>query len=161
MVRSLLLSLTRVVQYYAEAWPLILQAVASAMDTHDPCVQAAMDGLESPATATANGTATPPRTEPTALFFVIYGLVYEALSVNSSDAPSAQRNTISLIAMHTLNNLVRPEYAGNALLDAPIFDELISLWYRMAMTETPALQIQLLETISAFAVSYHTKVTSE
>lgn len=140
---------------------MILQAVASAMDAHDPGVQAAMDGLENPEPVTTNGTSTSPRTEPTALFFVIFGLVYEALSVNSSDSPSAQRSTLSLIAMRTLKNLVRPEYAGTALLDGPIFDELISLWYRMAMTETPTLQIHLLETVSAFAVSYRGHVTSE
>lgn len=140
---------------------MILQAVASAMDAHDPGVQAAMDGLENPDPVTTNGTSTSPRTEPTALFFVIFGLVYEALSVNSSDSPSAQRSTLSLIAMRTLKNLVRPEYAGTALLDGPIFDELISLWYRMAMTETPTLQIHLLETVSAFAVSYRGHTTSE
>lgn len=131
------------------------------MDVNDPGVQAAMDGLESPAPPTTNGTQVAPRTEPTALFFVIFGLVYEALSVNSSDSPSAQRSVISLIAMRTLKNLVRSEYAGTALLDAPIFDELVSLWYRMAMTETAALQVHLLETISVFAISYRGQVTSE
>jgi hypothetical protein len=85
------------------------------------------------------------------MFFVIFGLVYEALSASTPHSESSSDNT-SLIALRAMKCLVRREYSGRALLEPTIFDELLNLWYRMAMTEPPALQIHLVEVIRVFAI---------
>ena len=98
-----------------------------------------------------------PRTEPATLFFVIFGLVYEALASPDTDSGSGHR-TISIVALKCLKHLVRPEYSGHALLDQANFDELVSLFYRMAITEPPLVVVHTLEVISSLVVSQDTKL---
>lgn len=83
-------------QYFTKSWPVILSAVASIMEANDPHVLAAMDGRELtvtdklPAVKSSNA-------EPTAFFYIIFGLVYEALStsVDSSFSSSVKRIVFS------------------------------------------------------------------
>jgi hypothetical protein len=103
------------------------------------------------------GVSICPRTEPTALFFVIFGLVYEALASPDTDSGSGHR-TISVIALKCLKYLVRPQYSGHALLDQANFDELVSLFYRMTITEPPIVVVHILEVVSSLVVSQDTKL---
>ena len=130
----------------------MLNAVATTMETRDPFIFGAMEGIDD--VAAASSTVRGARREPTAMFFVIFGLVYEALSASTSYSESsfAASGNTSLIALRAMKCLVRREYSGRALLEPTIFDELLNLWYRMAMTEPPALQIQLMEVIRVFAI---------
>src|SRR6266852_5244985 len=129
----------------------MLNAVATAMETRDPFVLGAMEGIDDMAAMSSTARSTGP--EPTTMFFVIFGLVYEALSASTPYSESSQASgSTSFIALRAMKHLVRPEYSGRALLEPTIFDELINLWYRMAMTEPPALQIQLVEVIRVFAI---------
>ncbi|KZV63558.1 clathrin-coated vesicle protein [Peniophora sp. CONT] len=138
--------------YYSRSWPVVLRAVTTFMEANDPAIRAAMDGLDSLATLS---DATSSRTEPSAMFFIVFGLVYETLSGSSpSQAQSDDRNANSQVALRAMRCLIRTEYAGKALLEPTIFDELINLWYRMAMTEPPSVQIQLVETVRAFASNH-------
>ena len=116
-----------------------------------------MDGLEP-----GDGNATvssAERDEPAALFFALFGLIFEALAASSADAtPSAKLRRNALIALDALKSLVKPIYSGKALLDPPILSEFLSLSYRMAMTESAATQVHLVEVISAFATSQATNI---
>ena len=107
--------------------------------------------------ATEERSLPAPRIEPTALFFVIFGLVYEALASPDTDSSSGLR-AISVIALRCLKYLVRPQYSGYALLDQANFDELVSLFYRMTVTEPPIVVVHILEVISSLVVSQDTKL---
>ena len=124
------------------------------MEENDPYIRWAMDCIEDFSAVEAAKQDDTTRKEPTALFFVIFGLVYEALSSASSDSSTASSQNTSLIALRTLKSIVQQEYSGKALLEPTIFDELLNLWYRMAMTEPPGVQIHLAETVAAFATSH-------
>lgn len=141
------------IKYYAQSWSLILQAVATAMQANDPHVLAAMHGREGgDVEVTAiNGNG---HEEPSALFFVIFGLAYEALvsSADSNSMSSTQQSTV-LSALMALKCLVLPQYAGKAIMEPTIFDEFIAVCYRMAMTETASIQTHLIEVLSVFALS--------
>lgn len=144
-------------QYYLDAWPVLLHAIATAMEAKDAHIVAAMDGQDIGATAKPSST----RTEPTMFFFVVFGLAFEALADSSAEAgasSTASRNTH--IALATLKNLVKPEYSGKALLEDPIFDEILSLFYRMAMTEPPEVQIILLRVLSDLVLTQSTNMPS-
>lgn len=124
------------------------------MHDGDAHVLAAMDGNE----IVMNGVPQPTsRAEPTALFFVIFGLVYEALASPDTDSAPGNRTT-SVIALKCLKYLVRPQYSGHALLDQANFDELISLFYRMTITEPTAVVIHILEVLSSLVVNQDTKL---
>lgn len=121
------------------------------MAAGDPSILAAMDGRETMTAAKINGTV-PVRDEPTVFFFVIFGLVYEALASSSAEATSVtSRQPTIIAALQALKSLVKPEYAGKALLEPTTFDEFISLCYRMAMTETATIQVHLIEVLAALA----------
>ncbi|KAJ7205156.1 clathrin-coated vesicle protein [Mycena haematopus] len=140
--------------YYANAWSVILQAVATAMQANDPHILAAMDGQE------LAKDAKPPvkeagRQEPTMFFFIVFGLVYEALATASAESNSSMssRQATVTAALQTLKCLVRPEYAGRAIMEPAIFDEFISLCYRMAMTEPARVQTHLVEVLAVMAAT--------
>ncbi|KAG6853042.1 hypothetical protein C0991_007298 [Blastosporella zonata] len=139
--------------YYTKSWPVILQAVATSMDSADPFILAAIDGQE--LTPESQPTKPGKREEPTAFFYIIFGLVYEALVTSSADSTSSSSARQSLVssALQALKCLVRPEYSGNAITEPTIFDEFVSLCYRIAMTEPANVQVHLLEMLSSFASS--------
>jgi HEAT repeat-containing protein 5 len=141
-------------QYYHDAWSIILQAVTSAMDNNDPFIRVAIDGREptdadgKPAT---NGTA-PPSGQPAMFFYVLFGLVFETL-VTSTPESGMQNVRNSIISLKALKHLVKSEYAGNAFNDVPIFEELVNLCYRMALTEPVAVQLHLVDSLASLASS--------
>ena len=124
------------------------------MHDGDAHVLTAMDGSE---TVVNGASQSALRAEPTALFFVIFGLAYEALASPDTDSGSGHR-TISVIALKCLRHLVRPQFSGHALLDQANFDELISLFYRMTITESPIVVMHILEVVSSLVVSQETKL---
>ncbi|TFY79847.1 hypothetical protein EWM64_g4165 [Hericium alpestre] len=111
--------------YYATSWPIILKAISVAMEAHDPFIRGAMDGIDTPEASQVNGSEKTIYKDPVSLFFVVFGLVYEALST-TANSTSAGQNNLSLVALRAMKNLVRPEYAGRALLEPTLFDELLS-----------------------------------
>ncbi|KAG9005771.1 hypothetical protein FRB90_010205, partial [Tulasnella sp. 427] len=137
--------------YYESAWSKILKAEANLMLASDKAVSAAMDGQE----ATSNSAVpTASKDEPTAYFFVIFGLTFEALTASSANAnatPAALEAAVT--ALEALRSLVKPEYAGKAILELSTFDELSDLFYRMAMTAAPIVQINLVAVLASSALS--------
>jgi hypothetical protein len=128
------------------------------MQAEDPAVLAAMDGQEPPQTS-ARLLKTKPREEPTAFFYILFGLIYESLSTSATDSGSttSDRQTLVVACLEALKVLVRPEYAGKAILEPNIFDEFISLLYRMAMTESAVVQVHLVEMLGVLAATQGSK----
>jgi len=124
------------------------------MQAGDPAMLAAMDGRELGTNMKINGLATVPD-EPTLFFFIIFGLVFEALATSSAESnlTTSTRESTVIAALQALKCLVRPEYSGKALLEPTTFDEFISLCYRMAMTENAVIQVHLVEMVTALAAS--------
>ena len=141
-----------------KAWPVILNAVTIAMQSDDPSILAAMDGQEV-LTAQPPSKALMDREEPTTFFFVVFGLVYESLATSTSDAgPDAQRTYI--VSLQALKCLVRRKYCGRVFNDPPLFEELLNLFYRMALTEPSGVQIHLVEAIASLADSMKSTSTT-
>ncbi|TBU59882.1 clathrin-coated vesicle protein [Dichomitus squalens] len=138
--------------YYIRAWPIILNAVAIAMQNDDPSILAAMDGQDALPDGPPSDIQSGTREEPTTFFFVVFGLVYEALATSTPDSGlEAQRN--SIVSLQALKCLVRRKYCGRVFNDQPLFEELLSLLYRMALTESSGVQIHLVEAIASLADS--------
>ena len=139
-------------QYYKDAWSIILQAVTIAMENNDPFIRVAIDGREptdADAKAGTNGTTTD---QPVTFFYVLFGLVFETL-VTSTPESGMQNVRNTIVALRALKHLVRAQYAGNAFKDMPIFEELVNLCYRMALTEPVAVQAHLVDSLASLATS--------
>lgn len=128
---------------------MILHAVASGMVSDDMYILAAMDGQEvSP--KEAGRPKTDDRDEPTAFFHILFGLVFEALVTSDPNTDLVAKRT-SVISLQALRCLVQRKYCGKAFQDSAIFDELISLCYRMALTEPSTVLVYLVDAVSALA----------
>ena len=122
------------------------------MQNDDPSILAAMDGQENPPLQPPAKAQTDGRDEPTVFFFVVFGLVYEALATSTADAgPDAQRT--SIVSLQALKCLVKRKYCGRVFNDPPLFEELLNLFYRMALTEPSGVQLHLVEAIASLADS--------
>ncbi|KAF9239616.1 armadillo-type protein [Melanogaster broomeanus] len=135
--------------YYSDSWATVLQAVANAMEHTEQHISIAILGQTSTKASTINGLVT----EPAPLFFVIFGLIYEAMTV-SSPQPSAtpnRRDATVAASLRALKCLIDPRYSGQALLEPTVFKEFISLCYRMAMVENAMTLVHLTELIAVFA----------
>lgn len=133
-----------------EAWPIILQALATAMDDDEPYVVGAMDGQEGAVASTHPESGSHVREEPAVFFFSIFGLVYETLCTAVPDADAAARR-VCVIALQALKSLVRPKYCGKAFTEPVLFEELVNLFYRMALTEPAMVQAYMVEAVASLA----------
>ncbi|KAG5223272.1 clathrin-coated vesicle protein [Salix suchowensis] len=114
-----------------------------------------MDGQTLSATDTITNTAVP-RTEPTAFFYVVFGLVYEALATSSTEAAATSASTrgqLVIACLQALKYLATPEYCGKAVMEPTAFEELLNLCYHMAMTESANVQIALTDMLLSWASS--------
>ncbi|KAF8558426.1 clathrin-coated vesicle protein [Imleria badia] len=139
--------------YYSDSWVTILQAVANAMEHSEQHISSAILGQSSTTVLPSSNGLGLPRTDPAPLFFVIFGLIYEALAVSSpqsSATPSIRSATITA-SLRALKCLIDPRYSGKALLEPSVFKEFISLCYRMAMVENAANLVHLVEVITVFS----------
>lgn len=93
------------------------------------------------------------RKDPCAMFFIIFGLIYEALSTASiaSDSSSSNRHPSTAAAFRALQSIVAPRFSGQALIEQTTFRELMGLCYRIAMTESASMQLHLVAALSALA----------
>jgi HEAT repeat-containing protein 5 len=125
------------------------------MQAKDTYILAAMDGKEPADGPPVDVSRQPARDDPVAFFYVVFGLVYETLASSSPESSSnaLAREASVIAALQTLKCLVRPEYAGTAILEPTIFDEFISMSYRLAMIEGAAVQIHLVEMLAIFAAT--------
>ncbi|KAI0784437.1 clathrin-coated vesicle protein [Abortiporus biennis] len=149
--------------FYLDSWPTMLHAIAISMQADDPGIQAAMDGRKS----TINGQSqqssqqrpTIEKTQQCTFFFVIFGLVFEALSLLVPDSETSLNNAV--IALQCLRCLFQKQYAGDTLSDMSLFDEVISLLYRLALTGPLPLQIHLLDAVGSLHASLSTPSNSK
>lgn len=130
--------------HYERAWYKMLHAVAELVDARDGAILRAMDGLEDDAPAAEYSAF---RTEPAPNFAVLYGLAFEALA---SSAPDALR----IVALQALRSLCAPAFAGTALLEPALFDELLNLARRLVMTEGLRVQSAVLQLLGSIVQHY-------
>ena len=134
-----------------------MKAVANAMTNQEPTILSALDGLESPGLSRQTLD-----NEPKALFFVLFGLVYEALLETSADATSSSTARESaIISLQAMKTLVQPRYCGKAILEPAVFGEFTSLCYRMAITETASVQLHIIAVILSFAQSQRGNIQNQ
>lgn len=74
------------------------------------------------------------REEPVAFFFVLFGIVIEALVTKSgNDSISSEAHASEILS--ALKKILRPSVSGNAIFREVVFSETIELLDRLALTE--------------------------
>lgn len=84
------------------------------------------------------------RDEPTAFFFMLFGIVIEALTTRTgNDTPSSEAQTLEILS--ALKRILRPSVSGNAVYQDAVFAETTELFDRLALTESPDVQLVIVE----------------
>jgi hypothetical protein len=117
------------------------------LESDDSVVFAALHGHDAPLDDTVVQEG------PAMFFFVIIGLAFEALSSPADPTVAPNHEETLIAALQVIKCLLHRKYSGNAMLDPAVSEELISLCYRIAMTETPVVQIQVIELLVALPSS--------
>jgi hypothetical protein len=138
-----------VIQYYEQAVPKLLHALAIALSSADPFVLGAMDGQQFTSPAEP-GTVPTIRPEPTANFYVIYGLAFESLVKSMGDSTTSP---MAQVALRAMASLVRPQMSGTTVFEGAFFDELCTVAYRIAVSEPAALKAEVTEVLASFITS--------
>lgn len=129
-------------QFYQDSWLKLVDAIASLIDQDSGFVFDALDNKSN--TPQVNGQAAAERDinyreEPVAFFFILFGIVIEALVTRSgSDSLSPEAHTTEILS--ALKKILRPSVSGNAIYREVVFSETIELFDRLALTEGLAVQ---------------------
>ena len=144
-------------QFYQDSWLQLVDAIASLIE-HDPqFVFDALDGRKS--TAQIN-SATPEtninyRDEPVAFFFVLFGIVIEALT----DRSNKQGDTLKILL--ALKKILSRSVAGTAIFQDAVFSETIELFDRLALTEGLAAQNVLVDIAKQLCITHPSAIEED
>ncbi|KAL8696538.1 MAG: hypothetical protein Q9201_007611, partial [Fulgogasparrea decipioides] len=137
-------------KFYQDSWLELVDAIASLIEQDPQFVFDALDGRKT--VTLPNGDA--PKTninyrdEPVAFFFVLFGIVIEALVGRSGD------ETETLKVLSALKKILSPYVAGNAIFRDSIFSETIELFDRLALTEGLPAQSVLVDIARTLCITH-------
>ncbi|KAK5005359.1 hypothetical protein LTR28_007811, partial [Elasticomyces elasticus] len=152
--------------FYQATWLNYVDAIASLIDEDSEFVFDALDGRAGQSATNGIGrndlkgglNEINYRSEPAAFFFVLFGLVFEALTNRSSIQPSSTSseslNERTLHLMLALKKILRPSVCGNAIYDPVVFGELIDLLDRLVSTETSDVKADVVEIARDLTLSH-------
>ena len=137
-------------QYYEQFIPKLLHATAISLASSDAFTLGAMDGQTF--TSAAEPASLPlARPEPTANFYIVYGLAFESLVKALGDSSTSAMARVCLQAMQSL---VKPQLCGS-VFEGAFFDELCTICYRIGMSSTASIKADMCDVVKVFVTSRH------
>ncbi|KAI4250726.1 MAG: hypothetical protein LQ352_005276, partial [Teloschistes flavicans] len=144
-------------KFYQDSWLELVDAIASLIERDPQFVFDAVYGKKG--SAQTNGvtpkTSINYRDEPVAFFFVLFGIVVEALVGRSSNAA----DTLKILS--ALKKILSPSVAGNAIFQDTVFSETVESFDRLALTEGLAAQSVLVDIAKALCITHPSAVEEE
>ena len=130
-------------KFYQESWLKLVDAVASLIDQDSDFV---FDALDDKTARKTNNTVTTKhdidyRDEPAAFFFVLFGIVIEALNTR----PGSDSEVRTLEILSALKRILQPSVCGNAVFQDAVFAETMELFDRLALTEDLDVQLVIVD----------------
>ena len=144
-------------RFYQESWLKLVDAIASLIEQDSNFVFQALDGnLHS---IPANGdrqqsTNINYRDQPSAFFFVLFGIAIEALVTQSS---SSETSTLNILL--ALKKILRPSVSGNAMFREAVFTESIDIFGRLALTEDLQIQSVIVDIVRNLCIHHPSAVS--
>ena len=131
-----------------------MDAIASLIDQDSDFVFDALDG-KSDILEANGGRATKSdinyREEPAAFFFVLFGIVIEALTTRT-EGPDSEKQTLEILS--ALKRILRPSVSGNAIFQDTVFSETVELFDRLALTEGLDVQLMVVDIARNLCVTH-------
>ncbi|KAL8687967.1 MAG: hypothetical protein Q9218_006000, partial [Villophora microphyllina] len=144
-------------KFYQDSWLGLVNAIASLIEKDPQFVFDAVYGRKD--VTQANGE-TPKtninyRDEPVAFFFVLFGIVIEAIVSRSSNP----NDTLKILS--ALKKILSPAVAGNAIFQDAVFSETIESFDRLALTEDLAAQNILVDIAKTLCITHPSAVEED
>ncbi|KAL9026036.1 MAG: hypothetical protein Q9196_005238 [Gyalolechia fulgens] len=139
-------------KFYQDSWLRLVDAIASLIEHDVNFVFEALDSRKSNTLPDEEGPKTniDYRDEPVAFFFVLFGIVIEALVTrHGTDSPDDILKILS-----ALKKILLPSIAGNAIFQDSVFSETIELFDRLALTESSAVQSVLVDIARTLCITH-------
>lgn len=126
----------------------MVEAIASLIEQDSDFAFTALDGKTGEVSdvngIAAKGNHINYRDEPVAFFFVLFGIVFEALVTRSSSNSSAEsQGTLEMLS--AFRKILRPSVSGTAVYQDAVFSETMELLDRLVLTERPNVQAVIVE----------------
>lgn len=136
---SIYLALSRetLLRFYQESWLKLVGAIASLIEQDCDFVFDALDGKPTDTPNIHEQSSENDinyRDEPVAFFFVLFGIIFEALTARSgSDTLATKEQTLEIL--QALKKIFHPNVSGHVIYKEAIFSETIDLLVRLVLTE--------------------------
>lgn len=131
-------------RFYQDSWLKLVGAIASLIEQDCDFVFDALDGKPTDIPNTngySSGNDINYRDEPVAFFFVLFGIIFEALTARSgSDTLATKEQTLEIL--QALKKIFHPSVSGHVIYKEVIFSETIDLLDRLVLTE--GLDVQMI-----------------
>lgn len=129
-----------------------MDAIASLIEKDPDFVFDSLDGRKSVGQTNGDGPKTNInyRDEPVAFFFVLFGIVIEALVTR----PGNDSSNAILKILSALKKILLPSVAGNAIFQDSVFSETIELFDRLALTEGLVVQSVLVDIARTLCITH-------
>ncbi|KAI9831955.1 MAG: hypothetical protein M1826_002683 [Phylliscum demangeonii] len=145
-----------ILKFYKGSWLKLLQAITSLVEENINIVFDALDG-KSGAQASSGKVEDSDelnyRDEPVAFFFVLFGIIFEALSARSRDDADDKRSEILELIL-IMKKLLRPSISGQAIYQDTIFSEMIDLLNRLVLTQGLEVQGAIVDLAGELCLSH-------
>lgn len=132
----------------------MVDAIASLIDQDSDFVFDALDGKPDEHKVDGTGALRSDinyRDEPAAFFFVLFGIVIEALTTRS-EGLDGENQTLEILS--ALKRILRPSVSGNAIFQDTIFSETVELFDRLALTEGLEVQVVIVDIARNLCVTH-------
>ncbi|KAI9756970.1 MAG: hypothetical protein M4579_003628 [Chaenotheca gracillima] len=140
------LSRETLLKFYQDSWLDLVDAIASLIEQDTNFVFDALDGKSELANPddTSKGHDINYRDEPVAFFFVLFGIVFEALVGRpGSDSLATKGQTLSILV--ALKKILHPSVSGQAIYQDVVFSETMDQLDRLVLTEGLDVQAVIVE----------------
>ncbi|KAK9249219.1 hypothetical protein V1506DRAFT_527389 [Lipomyces tetrasporus] len=139
-----------VLQLYEQSWLKIVEAIASLIDQNPDLVIGALGDRKG---TVINGGKDENNDEPTAFFFVLFGICFEALVIAPGGDTMASKDDMPAI-LNALKKILRPSICGNSIYQDAVFTETIDLFDRTILTEGYLCQEPLIEILKNLCLNH-------
>ena len=132
-----------------------MQAIAGLVEENIDKVFDSLDGRLGGAVSGDlwNGNGINHREEPVAFFFVLFGIVFQALLARvGNDVESTRSETVELLVV--FKKLLRPSVSGQAIYQEAVFSEIMDLLNRLVLTQSLGVQHVIVEIARDLCVSH-------
>ncbi|KAF2878530.1 armadillo-type protein [Massariosphaeria phaeospora] len=140
-------------KFYQESWLHLVDAIASLIEEDSEFVFDALDGkTELSESSHSKSDNINYRHEPSAFFFVLFGLAFEALAGRPGDLQASKEQILEIL--QALKKILRPSVAGNAIYGEVVFSETMDMLDRLVLTEGMSVQTVIVEIARNLALGH-------